>query len=89
VSAGLAATDRGRGAGGCAILGNYILHVESKMCDREAVNSKESAGAPDEIEVTQAMVEAGVDAYRCSNEDFEDIDSIVRHIFTEMCERRS
>jgi hypothetical protein len=29
------------------------------MCDVKAADSKESAGAPEEIEVTPAMIEAG------------------------------
>jgi hypothetical protein len=57
------------------------------MCHSEAVDSEESAGAPeDEIEVTPAMIAAGVAAYRSSNEDYEEIELIVKNIFIEMKE---
>jgi hypothetical protein len=32
------------------------------MCDCSMADSKESAGAPEEIEVTPAMIEAGIEA---------------------------
>lgn len=41
--------------------GNYILDVGSPMCESDSVAMGEpaAAGAPDEIEVTSAMIEAG------------------------------
>jgi hypothetical protein len=45
-----------------------------QMRDVESVESKDAAGAPDAVEITQAMVEAGVDAFRpfCSTKRSHD-----------------
>jgi hypothetical protein len=50
-----------------------------------AVASEVAAGAPEtEIEVTPAMIEAGVGALCASNEDFEEKSDIVSAIYTAM-----
>jgi hypothetical protein len=54
------------------------------MCDREGVDSKESAGAPDEIEVTPAMIEAGIEALGGFDPEYEIIREAAIRIYRSM-----
>jgi hypothetical protein len=55
------------------------------MYDDLSVDSKELGGAPErEVEVTRAMIEAGIEVLCRSNEDFESKESIVFNIFDAM-----
>jgi hypothetical protein len=49
-------------------LGNYILDVGNPVCHSPAADPK-SAGAPAEIEVTPAMIEAGYEVLRDNSHD--------------------
>jgi len=58
------------------------------MCHIPAVDSEESAGAPEtEIEVTPAMIEAGALALIEHVMGDEDWDAAVREIYVEMTKR--
>jgi hypothetical protein len=54
------------------------------MAYPEAADPKESAGAPDEIEVTPEMIEAGCREYATISPREDDYEEIVRSIYEAM-----